>query len=145
MQETLAALNAALNAVAGVMLVLGYVAIKRGDPERHKRLMLSALAVSVLFLISYVTRMVLAEGQSKTFPDLGWIKTAYLLILATHVLLAALVPFMALRTVFLAWKERWESHRRLARWTFPIWIYVSVTGVVVYAMAYHLGPALAGA
>jgi uncharacterized membrane protein YozB (DUF420 family) len=143
-QETLAALNAGLNATAGVLLVLGYLAIRRRDVERHKRLMIAALGVSVLFLISYLTRIALA-GEHREFPDLGWVKTLYLVILGTHTLLAAAVPFLALRTVFLAWKERWESHRRLARWTFPIWVYVSVTGVVIYAMAYHLAPALEGA
>ena len=144
MQETLAALNAALNFTAGVLLVTGYVAIKRGDAERHKKLMISALVVSVLFLVSYLTRMALA-GEPRKFPDAGWVKTLYLVILGTHTLLAAAVPFLALRTVFLAWKERWESHRRLARWTFPIWVYVSVTGVVIYGMAYHLAPLLEGA
>jgi putative membrane protein len=140
-QDAHAALNAALNLTSGVLLFVGWRAIKGGDRERHKRLMLSALGVSVLFLVSYVSRMALA-GEPKRFPDAGWVKGLYLAILLTHTVLAAAVPFLALRTVFLAWKERWESHRRLARFTFPIWIYVSVTGVVIYGMLYHLAPAL---
>ena len=143
MQDAHAALNAALNFTSGVVLFSGWVAIKRGNPARHKQLMLTALGVSVVFLVSYLIRFFGAGGTTR-FPDVGWVRSVYLVILLTHTVLAALVPFLALRTVFLAWKERWESHKRLARWTFPIWIYVSVTGVVIYGMLYHLAPALAG-
>jgi putative membrane protein len=142
-QDAHAALNAALNFTSGVVLFSGWVAIKRGNPTRHKQLMLTALAISAVFLVSYLIRFFGAGGTTR-FPDVGWVRSVYLVILLTHTVLAALVPFLALRTVFLAWKERWESHKRLARWTFPIWIYVSVTGVVIYGMLYHLAPALAG-
>ncbi len=137
MQNAHAALNAGLNLTSGVLLLFGWFAIRRRDVARHKRLMLSALVVSALFLVSYGLRFALAGG-AKTFPDVGWPRTVYLVVLLTHSLLAAIVPFLALRTVWLAWKGRFEAHRRIARWTFPIWIYVSVTGVVVYAMLYHL-------
>ena len=142
MPDPHAALNAALNLTATVLLVLGWRAIRTGRSERHARLMISALGVSVAFLASYVVRHYGADQISEFPKDLGWIRTLYFVVLATHVPLAALVPFMALRTVFLAWKERWDAHRRLARWTFPVWMYVSVTGVVVYGMLYHLAPAL---
>lgn len=144
MQDAHAALNAALNFTSGVLLFCGWLAIKRGDRELHRKLMLSALLVSALFLVSYVIRFV-GKGGTTHFPDVGWIRTVYLGILLTHTILAAVVPFLALRTVFLAWKERWDAHRKLARITFPIWIYVSVTGVVIYGMLYHLAPTLVAA
>jgi len=143
-QDAHAALNAALNFTSGELLFAGWLAIKRGDRERHKALMLSALGVSVLFLVSYVIRFA-GKGGTTRFPDVGWIRSVYLVILLTHTVLAAVVPFLAVQTVFLAWKERWAAHRELARWTFPIWIYVSVTGVVIYVMLYRLAPALSGA
>jgi len=147
-------LNAALNSVAAVLLVVGFVLIKRGQMQAHARAMMSAFGVSCLFLVSYLTYHAIAGSVKFTHP--GAVRYVYLTILATHVVLAAAVPFLAVRTIFLgmrgtgAWgagrfskKDRvafLDRHRRLARWTFPIWLYVSITGVVVYAMLYHLWP-----
>jgi len=140
-QNAHAALNAALNLTSALLLVAGWRAIRARDVARHRTLMLSALGVSVAFLVSYVLRFV-GKGGTTTFPDVGAVRTLYLGILLTHTVLAAVVPFLALRTVWLAWKQRFDAHRRLARWTFPVWLYVSVTGVVIYLMLYHLAPAL---
>ena len=137
-----AALNALLNLTCTALLFAGWRAIRGGNRERHKTLMLSALGVSVVFLISYSIRFLGAGGTTRFPEDAGWVRGVYLAILLTHTVLAAIVPFMALRTVWLAWKQRWDAHKRLARWTFPIWLYVSVTGVVIYLMLYHLAPAL---
>lgn len=135
--EVLPHVNAGLNATSGVLLVSGVWAIAaKKDRELHKKLMAGALLVSVVFLISYLTRMSLT-GPTK-FGGTGWLKTTYLTILATHSVLAALVAPLALRLTWLAIKERLEEHKRMARWVFPIWLYVSVTGVLVYWMLYHL-------
>ncbi len=136
-----AAANAALNLTALVLLCVGIARVKRGDVPGHKRMMLSALVVSSVFLVSYVTRATLA-GELQTFPKVSPWRGIYLVILATHTVLAAIVPFLALRTAYLGWKERIAQHRRWAKVTFPIWAYVSATGVVIYAMLYHVAPGL---
>ena len=138
--ELLPPWNALLNATSGVLLVAGRVAIARGHRERHRKLMVAAVAVSTLFLASYLTRVALTGTHR--FPAEGWPRAAYLIILASHTLLAVAAAPMALRTLFLGLRERFDEHRRLARWTFPIWLYVSVTGVVVYLLLYQVGPAL---
>ncbi len=143
MAAALAALNALLNLTAGVLLVLGRRAVRRKDVPRHRALMLAAFATSCLFLVSYVTRRALCGAPR--FPAAGWIRTAYLVLLGSHTLLAALVPFLAVRTLWLAWKQRFDAHRAIARITYPIWVYVSVTGVLVYVMLYHVAPRLGGA
>jgi putative membrane protein len=134
--ETLALLNACFNATAGVLLVSAYVAIRRKQVQRHRRRMVAALVMSCLFLISYLTRMAIAGDTP--FQGTGWLRPVYFSILVTHVLLAMAVVPLVLRTVFLAYRRRFPEHRRIARWTFPIWMYVSVTGVVVYLMLYQL-------
>ena len=144
MQSAHAAANAALNLACAGLLVAGFRAIRAGNRERHRRLMLAALGVAVVFLVSYVARF-LGKGGTTRFPDVPWWRSVYLAILLTHTVLAAVVPFLALRTVWLATQERWAAHRRLARVTLPIWLYVSVTGVLIYAMLYHLAPALSAA
>lgn len=131
----LATLNAFLNGSAAVLLFSGWVAIKKKKVSWHRPLMISAFSVSVLFLISYLTRVYLTGVHR--FPGEGILRTVYLTLLTTHTILAALVPPLALRTLYLAVKGRFESHRKIARWTFPIWLYVSVTGVIVYLMLYH--------
>jgi uncharacterized membrane protein YozB (DUF420 family) len=134
----LPAVNAALNATATVLLVLGYALIKRGRERAHKWTMLVAFGVSILFLISYLVYH--AEVGSVKFQGPPTVRKIYLAILLTHVVLAAIVPVLALLTIrsgLMDWRER---HRRLAKWTFPIWLYVSVTGVVIYLMLYHLYP-----
>ncbi|HEY0839445.1 MAG TPA: DUF420 domain-containing protein [Vulgatibacter sp.] len=129
-------LNACLNATSVLLLAGGFRAIRRGDVTRHKRFMVGAFGASVVFLASYLLRFWLTG--STRFPVEGGWKTLYLVILASHSLLAAVLVPMVLRTVWLPWKGRFPQHRKLARFTFPLWLYVSVTGVVVYLMLYHL-------
>lgn len=137
----LPAVNAALNATAALLLVLGLRAIRRGERERHRRIMWSAGAVSAAFLACYLYyHFAIARGEPTRFHREGWPKAAYLALLLSHTVLAMVNLPMVLRTFWLAHKERWEAHRRLARWTFPIWMYVSVTGVAVYVVLYHLNP-----
>jgi uncharacterized membrane protein YozB (DUF420 family) len=127
-------LNAALNLSSAVLLVFGYVSIKRRRIETHRRLMLSACVVSALFLTSYVIYH--WHVGSKPFPGTGWIRALYFAILVPHVLLAAgLVPMVGL-TLARGLARRDREHRRIARFTFPVWVFVSVTGVIVYVMLY---------
>lgn len=133
-------LNACLNATSAVLVLCGFHAIRRGRIRRHTALMLSATATSALFLVSYLTYH--AIHGSTPYQGTGFGRTAYFAILISHSVLAALVVPLVLRTLYLAWRRRWESHRRWARWTLPIWLYVSVTGVVVYLMLYGLAYSL---
>jgi uncharacterized membrane protein YozB (DUF420 family) len=132
----LPALNAGLNATAAALLIWGYTLIRRRRIETHRKVMLAAFCASVLFLISYVVYH--AQAGSVRFQKTGAIRTIYLVILFTHTLLAAAVPPLAIVTLRRAWRGDFARHRRLAVWTLPIWLYVSVTGVVVYWMLYHL-------
>lgn len=129
-------LNACLNASAGLFLFAGFRAIRKGDIERHKRHMVSAFVASSLFLASYLTRYAL-EG-SYSFPVEGGWRTLYLLILLSHSVLAAVLLPMVLRTIWLPWRGRFDAHRKIAKITYPMWAYVSITGVIVYLMLYHL-------
>jgi len=129
-------LNACLNGIAGLSLVAGLIAIKRKKVPLHRFWMTTAFAVSILFLISYLIRFSLTGVHR--FPGEGILKKIYLTILISHTSLAAVTPVLALRTLYLALKQRFPEHKRIARITFPIWTYVSVTGVVVYLMLYHL-------
>ena len=131
-------LNASLNALATVLLLLGYVLIRQGREPAHRITMVSCFAVSVLFLVCYLVYH--AQAGSRRFPEYppSWIRCTYFGVLLTHVVLAAAVPPLAVATIYLAWRDRRITHRRLARWTFPIWLYVSVTGVAVYWMLYRL-------
>jgi uncharacterized membrane protein YozB (DUF420 family) len=138
--DGLAPLNALLNASAGTLLVLGWRAIKRGDRELHRRLMVGAVSVSAVFLLSYLTRVALTGTHR--FPGEGWLRWLYLGILVSHTVLAVAAAPMALRSLALGWTGRLEAHRRLARVTFPVWLYVSVTGVVVYLLLYQVAPRL---
>lgn len=134
--------NASLNALATVLLVLGYVLIKRRQERVHTVTMLACFGVSVLFLACYLTYHFNIPGGSKKFPSYPpqLVRYIYYAILLTHVVLAAAVPFLAVATIWLGLADNRRWHVRLARWTFPIWLYVSVTGVLVYAMLYHLYP-----
>ena len=132
----LPSINAGLNATAAVFLVLGYVLIRRGKRDAHRTAMLTALACSVLFLASYLTYHY--HAGSTRFPGIGVARTIYLSILLTHTVLAAAVPFLAGVTVYQALRGRFDKHRAIARWTLPIWLYVSVTGVVIYWMLYRI-------
>jgi len=134
--DTLPAVNAVLNGTAAVLLVIAYRYIRRGNKAAHKRVMLAAFSVSVLFLISYLTYHSLAGVVY--YQKTGFIRAVYLTILATHTILAAAVPVLAIVTLRRGLKGNFVRHRTIARWTFPIWLYVSVTGVVVYLMLYRL-------
>jgi uncharacterized membrane protein YozB (DUF420 family) len=134
----LATTNAVLNALATVLLVAGWVFIARGQWKAHRAAMIAAFAVSAVFLVCYLTYHYLVGHVP--FRGQGPVRTVYFAILITHIILAVFVPILALRMFFLAWKGRWEAHRRLGKITMPIWLYVSVTGVVIYAMLYHLFP-----
>jgi len=133
-------LNACLNAVAGTLLVYGRILVKRGEVERHRRVMISAFAVSSLFLFFYVLHKWLRDFENTTFNVEGAAKLAYLLLLATHVTLAAIVPALATTLIVLGLRDKRATHRRLARIAWPIWMYVSVTGVLIYLLLYHLNP-----
>jgi len=134
--EDLPALNATLNATSAVLLTSGYLLIRRGRVDAHKRCMLAALATSALFLTSYLVYH--ANIGSRPFPGQGTIRLVYFLILVTHVVLAATVLPLALVTANRGLKGRFGPHVRIARRTLPIWLYVSVTGVVIYLMLYRM-------
>jgi putative membrane protein len=134
--EDLPTLNATLNGISAVLLSTGYVFIRRKDRYRHKLCMLAAFAMSVLFLISYVVYH--AQVGSKPFPGQGAMRVIYFIVLVPHVLLAATIVPLALITLSRGLANRVDPHRRIARWTLPIWLYVSVTGVMVYLMLYKL-------
>lgn len=142
----LPAVNATLNALAALLLVLGWRAIRAGRRERHKRLMQAAFLVSSAFLACYLYyHFAIARGQPTRFHRTGAARTAYLALLLSHTVLAAVNLPMVLRTLWLASRADWPRHRRLARITFPIWLYVSITGVLVYVVLYHLNVAPAPA
>ena len=134
----LAPLNAFLNATATVLLVAGYIFIKRKQVEAHRACMIAALVVSAAFLTSYLTYHY-HVGEVR-FSGTGWVRPLYFLILVPHVTLAGLIVPLALATAYFALKTRFAIHKRIARWTWPLWIYVSITGVVIYFMLYRLYP-----
>ena len=136
--RALPALNAVLNATSAALVVLAYRAIRRRDIERHRARMLSAAAVSAVFLVSYLTYH--ARVGSVHFTATGLPRAIYFTILISHTILAAATVPLVLRTLYLGLKRRDDRHRRIARWTLPIWLYVSVTGVIVYLMLYQLYP-----
>jgi len=131
------AVNAILNGTSAVLLACGYMAIRTGKRELHKKLMLTAFSVSCAFLVSYliyhyrVHQVVLFQGQ-------GWIRPVYFTILISHTILAVVIVPLIIVTLRRAFHERFDKHRRIARWTLPLWFYVSVTGVIVYFMVYQL-------
>jgi len=130
--------NAALNAAATVLLLTGLVLIKRGRELAHKRAMLAAFVISMMFLACYLAYH--AQAGHVKFGGPEPVRSIYLAIFGSHVLLAATVPFLAGTTLYLGLRDRRAGHGRLAVWTFPIWLYVSVTGVIIYVMLYHLYP-----
>jgi uncharacterized membrane protein YozB (DUF420 family) len=133
--ESLPAVNATLNAISTVLLVTAYVLIRRGKVHLHRRFMLAACVTSSLFLICYVTYH--AQVGSVRFTRQGFVRPLYFTILITHVILAATVLPLATVTLIRALRERFDRHRAIARWTLPIWLYVSVTGVLVYVLLYQ--------
>lgn len=134
--STLPAVNATLNGVATIFLVAGYVLIRRGRRDLHKRCMLAALGASALFLISYTVYHL--NAGSRPFPGQGLARLVYFSILLTHVPLAALILPFALTTTARGLRSQYDRHVRIARWTLPLWLYVSVTGVVIYLMLYQM-------
>ncbi len=137
--EDLPAVNAALNATSAVLLVAGYVAIRRRSIRLHKTCMLTALAVSAVFLGCYLYyHFVVKNGRPTPFTGTGWIRYSYFTILLTHTILAVTVAPLAITTAYLGLRNRLLRHVKLARWTLPIWLYVSITGVVVYWMLYRM-------
>jgi len=139
--ENLPHINATLNALAAVLLVVGYVLIKNRREKAHQWTMLACFGVSVLFLVCYLTYHAMIGGGKKfpAYPPTG-VRYTYYAVLLTHIVLAAAVPFLAVATIYFGLSDRRSAHRKLARWTFPIWLYVSITGVVVYVMLYQLYP-----
>jgi len=136
--EILPPVNASLNATSAVLIALGWRAIRAGNRERHRALMISALCVSALFLVGYLTRVGLTGTHR--FPGTGLLRSGYLLLLGSHTILAAaIVPLIGF-AVYFAWKGRFDAHRRVARFAIPAWLYVSVTGVLVYVMLYWVAP-----
>lgn len=138
----LPAVNASLNGLSTLLLAAGFVCIKRGNKTAHRNCMVGAFCTSVVFLVCYLTYHYSA-GHT-TFQNPQWFRPIYLTLLATHVVLAVAIVPLILTTLFFAHKERFEKHRRIARWTWPLWMYVSVTGVVIYLLLYRIFPQGAG-
>ena len=133
-------LNASLNALSGVFLLTAYVFIRRRDIDRHRRFMLAACFTSVAFLACYVTYHTIRGGVVTKFAGEGVWRTVYLTILGTHTVLAVVILPLVIMSVYNGLKMRVPQHRRVARWTFPLWMYVSITGVLVYFFLYHWFP-----
>jgi putative membrane protein len=134
----LPAVNACLNGASAVLLTLGYIYIKRGAKDAHRNCMVGAVMTSTFFLACYLVYHYFAGRTIFRNPE--WFRPIYLLILLTHTILAVLIVPMVLTTVVLAIRQHWESHKRIARWTWPIWMYVSITGVLIYLLLYRIFP-----
>ena len=132
----LPAVNATLNAISAVFLIIGYALIRRGRIAQHRRAMIAAFTTSTLFLICYVIYH--ANVGARPFPGQGPIRQVYFAVLISHIVLAATVPPLAIITLVRGLRARYDTHARIARWTLPIWLYVSVTGVIVYLMLYQM-------
>jgi len=128
--------NATLNAISAVLLVIGYRLIRQRRIDAHRRVMVAAFATSTLFLICYVIYH--ANVGARPFEGQGAIRRVYFTVLISHIILAATVPPLAIITLIRGLRERYDRHRKIARWTLPIWLYVSVTGVIVYVMLYQM-------
>ncbi|MBV9495932.1 MAG: DUF420 domain-containing protein [Acidobacteria bacterium] len=133
-------INASLNALSGIFLLIAYVLIRQKRIQPHKRFMLAACTTSILFLICYVTYHSLRHGVVTRFAGTGFWRTLYLTILTTHTILAIVIVPLAIISVLNGLRMRVAKHRRVAKWTFPLWMYVSVTGVLVYFFLYHWFP-----
>ena len=137
----LPAVNASLNALSTVFLTLGYIFIKRQKQNAHRNCMIAAVITSAVFLFFYVLHKILVRGVHTPFGGEGVIRTFYYVMLVSHILLAMAIVPLVLVTMSRALKERWEHHKKIARWTWPLWMYVSITGVLVYLMLYQWFPA----
>ena len=138
----LPALNATLNGPSTVLLTAGFICIKTGRKGAHRNCMMAAFATSAVFLVCYVTHKVLVRGVHTPFGGEGFIRTVYYVMLLTHVVLAMIIVPLVLLTIARARRGDFEAHKRIARWTWPIWMYVSVTGVLVYCFLYRWWPAV---
>lgn len=134
--EHLATVNAILNFISFILLVIGYRHIKAGRREQHKKFMVAAFITSGLFLISYLIYH--AKVGSVAFQGTGWSRPVYFVILISHIILAAVVPPMAILTLYRGLKGKFDLHKKVSKKTFVIWLYVSITGVIVYLMLYHI-------
>ncbi|MFP4166093.1 MAG: DUF420 domain-containing protein [Opitutales bacterium] len=135
--DVLPSINASLNGLATVLLTVGFFAVKTGRIPLHRRCMVSAFSVSALFLVSYVLHKYLVQGAHTPFEGEGVWQPVYYTMLISHILLAILIVPLALTTLSLALRKKWSRHKAWARWTFPIWYYVSVTGVLIYCFLYQ--------
>ena len=135
--DVLPALNASLNGATACLITTGFVMIKRGNVKVHKRCMITACLLSVIFLASYITYHFGGGGFTR-YPSVGVMRMLYISILTSHTILAVITLPLVIITVILALRQKFEKHKKLARWTFPIWLYVSVTGVIIYLMLYQL-------
>jgi uncharacterized membrane protein YozB (DUF420 family) len=138
--QILPAINATLNGTSGVLLLIAYVFIRRRNIPMHKRFMLAACVTSIVFLCCYVLNHILRHGVVTRFPGTGLIRPIYFTILISHTILAITIVPMAILSVRNGLKMRVAQHRRIAKWTFPLWMYVSVTGVLVYFFLYQWYP-----
>ena len=136
--ENLPTINACLNTLSAIFLTIGFVHIKAGRKEAHRNMMVAALITSALFLVCYLIYHYFARHTTFTEPQ--WFRPYYLALLASHVILAIAIVPLVLITVIHAAKGRFEKHKKVARWTWPLWMYVSVTGVIVYLILYHIFP-----
>jgi uncharacterized membrane protein YozB (DUF420 family) len=136
----LPAVNATLNGISAILVIAGFVAIKNGRRDLHRRLMLSAIGVGVLFLASYLYYH--SHAGTTRFMGQGWIRPVYFSILLSHTVLAAVIVPLIIATVIIALRGKFTGHKRIARVTLPLWLYVSVTGILVYLILYQLYPAV---
>ena len=132
----LPAVNACLNSISTLLLTAGYLFIRRGQVQRHRLAMAGAFVTSCVFLTSYLIYH--SQAGSVPFTKQGWVRPVYFAILISHIILAAAIVPLALVTLYHAWRERFDKHRRIARWTWLIWMYVSITGVAIYLMLYQM-------
>lgn len=136
--SNLPAVNATLNGISAVLLISGFIAIRKGNRRAHRTLMLSALGVSILFLVSYLYYH--SQAGTTRFTGQGWVRSVYFIILGSHTILAMVIVPLVIATLYFALRENFVRHRRLARVTLPTWLYVSITGIVVYLMLYQWFP-----
>lgn len=139
--QDIPAINATLNGIATVLISVGFILIKTGRQQAHRKVMMTAMAVSALFLVGYVTHKALIHGVHTPFGGAGLLRTAYYVMLTSHIILAMSIAFLVPRTFLFAIQGNYERHKAWAKWTFPIWFYVSVTGVLVYFSLYQWWPA----
>jgi putative membrane protein len=140
--QDIPALNACLNGLATLLMTAGFIFIKSGNKESHRKMMLSAGTVSAIFLVGYVSHKILVKGVHTPFGGEGVIRSFYYTMLISHILLAISIAYLVPRTFWFAIKGDFERHKKWAKWTFPIWYYVSITGVLVYFFLYQWWPSV---